>query len=138
MKKFLALFLIVCTLFCLGACKRTKPGEFEQNDITVAQNEIITAFGKTENDIRLVAYEHGSNYLMYVVAEYDKGIKTSEAKHYFYYDVEAYNIFCEDLDEEKVIEKKADIFYVKTKSGIANNGSYEQDLENIQKKYIVK
>ncbi len=138
MKKFLALLLAISIVFCLGACKRTKPGEFEQNEITLAQTEIISTFGETEKDTKIVAYENGVNYLKYVISDYAKGTKLSEATHWFYYDVDAFNLFCEELDEEKIIEKKDGIFYVKVKSNLANNSDYEKDLEKLKKKYIVK
>ncbi len=138
MKKISALILAICAVLCLASCNRTKPGEFEQNPITVAQMDIVSAFGVSETDAKLVAYENGSNYLKYIVVEYAKGTKLSEATHLFYYDEVAFNAFCGELAEEEVIEKKDDIFYVKIKSNLANNSDYAKDFEKLQKSYIIK
>ncbi len=128
----------MCAVLCLAACNRTEPGEFEQSPITVAQMDIVSTFGVSETDTRLVAYENGVNYLKYIVVEYAKGTKLSETTHLFYYDDIAFKAFCDELTDEEIIEKKNDIFYVKIKSNLANNSNYAKDLEKLQRKYIVK
>ncbi len=138
MKKIIALILVAAAVICLGACGGTKPGEFEQSEISIAQREIISTFGISAKDSRIVAYENGIDYVKYIIVKYSNGVKTEEYTHYFYLSELSFEKHSENIAEDEGAVVEADKLYICQKTNAANTGDYAKDKELIEKDHHLK
>lgn len=140
MKKIISLILAAALLICCSACSgnKTEPGEFEQSEITVAQNEIISTFGITIENSRIVAYENGIDYVKYIVANYSGNVKTDEYTHYFYLNSVAFEKFAENYSENENATVDAEKLYICVATNIADTYDYTKDKALIEEEYIIK
>lgn len=140
MKRIIALFSLLLMILSLAACKEpTKPGEFEQGPVETAQGEIISSLGITQENSRIVAYIGTNEYVRYVVAFYENGVKVDEVTHMFYTSDISYANAKEAFEGNKnVTEISDESRYISYWSGVALYGSYSMDLELISKEYAIK
>ncbi|MBQ3007406.1 MAG: hypothetical protein IJD78_07590 [Clostridia bacterium] len=140
MKRIIALISTLLMIVSLASCSEpTKPGEFEQGPVEIAQNEIISGLGITQKDSRIVAFLGTNEYLRYVVCFYENGIKTDEITHMFYTsDISFENAKKTFEGNKNVTEITDESRYISYWSGVALYGTYEEDLKLIEKEYMIK
>lgn len=139
MKKFIAIIAAAVMLLCTAACSSLpEPGEVEQSPETIAQMEIISSFGITLKDSRIVASQDQNDYVKYVVVNYEDGVKKSEQTYYFYNNDTAYALAKKEKAEEKNITFVDESRYTVQDSGTANTGSYDGDYMLLGKDHIFR
>ncbi len=82
MKKLLSLLLIALLLLSLVACAGSS--EFEQDPVTLLQNDVIGTFGITVENEKIISYIGENNYIKYININYNDEGKVKETTHYFY------------------------------------------------------
>lgn len=134
MKKIIALLAAAIMLLCT-ACTSSGPDSVEQDPETLLQMDVISSFGITQKQNRIIAYKGENYYLEYFVAMYDGDTKTSEKTYYFYNDTRTYNEFKEKNSDNPTMTFFDDARYVIQDTGIANSGTYDGDYMIAGKKY---
>lgn len=134
MKKIIAL-LAAAIILLFTACTSSGPDSVAQDPETLLQMEVISSFGITQKQNRIVAYRGENYYLEYFVAMYDGDTKTSEKTYYFYNDTRTYNEFKEKNSDNPVMTFFDDARYVIQDTGIANSGTYDGDYMIAGEKY---
>lgn len=140
MKRIIAFAAAIFMLFSFASCSsQPKPGEVEPNPVEKAQKQIISSFGITQKDSRIVAYQGTNDYVKYVVVYYENGIRTDEVTHMFYTNDVAFEAAKEEMSENPHITEIADEKrYISYWSGLSAYGEYEKDLEIIKSEYTLK
>ena len=139
MKKIIALISALLIIISLAACSANpKPGEVEPSPIEKAQGEIISSFGFTKENIRIVAYEGTNDYVKYIVAVYNDGKRADERTHYFYTHDVAFEAGSAELKNATDVEIDPEKRYISYKTYVAVSGDYKTDLEIIKQEYTVR
>lgn len=140
MKRIIALISALLMMISLASCSEpTKPGEFEQGPVETAQGKIIASLGITQKNSRIVAYQGTNDYVRYVVVFYEDGRRVDEVTHMFYTSDISYAKAKENFEGNKnVTEITDESRYISYWSGVALYGTYEEDLELIEKEYTIK
>lgn len=140
MKKIISLILAAASLLCISACSnsKTEPGEFEQSEIALAQNEIISGFGITAENNRIVAYENGIDYVKYIVAKYSDSVKTEEYTHYFCLSEGSFEKISNEFADDESAQIDSEKLYIRVKSNVASVFDYAKDKALIEKDYTIK
>lgn len=127
MKKIIALLVLAIMLLCTACSGTPKPGEFEQSPETLAQMKVISSFGISQKNDRIIGYKGEDDFLEYIVVMYSEDTKTSEKTYYFYNNDVAYENFKEENADVPVFTFFDDARYVIRDSGTANTGTYDGD-----------
>lgn len=135
MKKIIALLAAAIMLLCTACSSTPKPGELEQSPETLAQMEVISTFGISQKNNRIIGFKGENDFIEYIVVMYNGDTKTSEKTYYFYNNDTAYDNFKEENAENPVLTFFDDARYVTRDSGIANTGTYDGDYMLLGKTY---
>lgn len=138
MKRIISAILVFSMLMCLGACKKPDPYESEDMQLYVAQDEMISSFGTTQEGESIVVYEDNPDNVVYVVAKYQDNVKYEENTYYFFASASSFNKKCEEFSSNVnvVIEKEKQYLYLST--NVFDSNDYATDLAFAEKNYNVK
>ena len=78
MKRIILILAAVIMVLCTACSSVHTSGNGEENPQIKLQTEVISSFGISQKQNRIVAYKSENEYLEYVVAMYDGNKKTSE------------------------------------------------------------
>ncbi len=134
MKRIILLLAALITVLCT-ACSSSDTGLVEQSPETLLQMDVISSFGISQKENRIVAYKGENEYVEYVVAMYDGNKKVSEKTYWFYNSDYAYENFKEENADSKTITFFDDARYGVRDSSIGNSGTYDGDYMLIGKNY---
>ncbi len=135
MKRIILILAAVIMVLCTACSSVHTSGNGEENPQIKLQTEVISSFGISQKQNRIVAYKSENEYLEYVVAVYDGNKKTSEKTYYFYNSGYAYDIFKEENADSEVITFFDDAHYAVKDTSVANTGTYDGDYTAIGEKY---
>ena len=137
MKKIISLFLVLITVI-LGFCACSQSGEFENDDYSKAQMEIIENFSISLENRRIVGFKGENDHLVYIIVEYDEKVqKISETTYYFCFNESVYNAMVDNFKDEPEFNGIKDKIYFTFKSDKASTGKYESDVEKLKTEFTV-
>ena len=122
-------------ILCTACNSSTDPENIQQSPETILQMEVISSFGISQKQNRIVAFKGENEYVEYVVAMYDGDRKTSEKTYYFYNSGYAYENFKEENADSKTITFFDDAYYGVKDTSVGNSGTYDGDYMLIGEKY---
>lgn len=139
MKKAIAAILAVLVLVLTASCGAApKIGEVEQSPETLVQMQLISTFGTTQKDRRIVASDDENEYVKYVVLEYENGKKTSEKTYYFYNNDTSFALAKKNYADNEAITFCDEGRYTVENTSDFNFDSYDEDYMSLGKNYIFR
>ncbi|MBQ8015014.1 MAG: hypothetical protein IJ264_02385 [Clostridia bacterium] len=132
MKRFLSVVLIALAFLSFSACKDSS--EFEQDPVTLLQNDVIATFGISQTDKKIVSYLGENNYVKYILIRYENGSKVSEVTHYFYNNDADFEDAQELYASDSAVTIDAEKRHISMLSAEIHEGSYKADCEKLESK----
>lgn len=137
MKKLISIFLIALSVLGFSAC--TDSSDFEQDPVTLLQNDVIATFGISQKDNKIVSYIGENNYVKYILIKYENGSKISEVTHYFYNNDADFEDAKELYASNSAVTIDSEKRHISMLSAEIHEGSYGADCDKLESKgYTVK
>ncbi len=128
-------------LLGLCSCKK-KTGytqkEFEQDPVSILQNEHIGKLGRTYKNEKIVVCQPEDSHLKYIAADYyENGVKKTEMTYLYFFDNSSFEMWSEKYDGTNA-EINKDLRMISFSSNFLDTGAYDTDFEKTQPDYYKK
>ncbi len=144
MKKLIAIIALAALLAgvfcsCDGVRLKSTLPSMTQNARETAQNNLISSFGVTLKDDKIVAFNSSENkFLEYIYVDYTNGAKVLEKTYYFYSTEEYYEDAKKNYTDAKSVEFNDDACCVIVRTNKASGATYNENFEIIKADYEIK
>ncbi len=132
MKKLVSILLVAVFALSFTACADNS--DFEQDPVTLLQNDVIGSFGISHTDKKIVSYIAENNYVKYILIGYQNGSKISEETHYFYNNDGDFEEAAELYEKDSSVTIDSEKRHISMLSAEIHEGSYSADCEMLESK----